>query len=359
LNPKQFKESVEDDLKYFQKAEVVRVSTREPRGDEGAVCAIYLRESEKDLPLKWDAYVFQRQSDGAWKLLFNTGRNDGRSDGAAWRKWVSESQLLEEKDPLLNTRMSSKEAQAIEEFRRLKERILAAESYSDASTPLHAVLSHLSNLEPGDTRDYFLGFDIFRAPLPPDKAEEGTIWPVFAGHKALAETFVVGHSNGQWIWLGNYGNNGDWRGSKSFWEKQLKKKFEDPRITGLRKRIDELAWTGEGDKARQLFDEAQSIEGRDLGLPWGKLGLCLYDGKHYAQALQSFKKDVEENPAAYSSLVWQGHLLDLMNQREEALACYQEVLKHWGPDDGSRHDQFGIVIDRAWVQERIKTPFRP
>jgi tetratricopeptide (TPR) repeat protein len=354
MNPKQFKEGIEKDIKYYQKAEAVRVSTWEPRGDQGALCAIYLRESEKDLSLEWDAYVFQRQNDGAWKLLFNTGR----TDGPAWRKWVSESSLLEEKDPLSNTEMSSKETQAIEEFRRLKERILAAESYSDASTPLHAVLSHLSNLEPGDTRDYFMGFDIFRAPLPPDQAEEGTIWPVFAGHKALAETFVVGHSNGQWIWLGNYGNNGDWRGSKSFWEKQLKQKSEDPRITGLRKRIDELAWTGEGDKARQLFDEAQSIERKDLRLPWGKLGLCLYDGKHYAQALQSFKKDFKENPASYSSLVWQGHLLDLTNQREEALACYQEVLKHWGPDDGVRHDQFGIVIDRAWVEERIKTPFR-
>ena len=351
MNPKQF----EEDIKYFQKAEAVRVSTCEPRGDQGALCAIYLRESEIDLPLEWDAYVFQRQNDGAWKLLFNTGR----SDGAAWRKWVSESSLPKEKDPLLNTKMSSKEVQSIEEFRRLKERILVAESYSDASTPLHAVLSHLSNLEPGDTRDHFMGFDIFRAPLPPDKAEEGTVWPVFAGHKALADTFVVGHSNGQWIWLGNYGNNGDWRGSKSFWEKQLKQKFEDPRITGLRKRIDELAWTGEGDKARQLFDEAQSIKRRDLRLPWGKIGLCLYDGKYYAQALQSFKKDFEENPTSYSSLVWQGHLLDLTNQREEALACYQEVLKHWGPDDGCRHDQFGIVIDRAWVEERIKTPFRP
>ncbi len=234
LNPKQFKEGAEEEIMYFQKAEAVRISTCEPRGDQGALCAIYLRENEKDLPLQWDAYVFQRQNDGAWKLLFNTERNDGRGDGPAWRKWVSESSLLKEKDPLLNTKMSSKEVQAIEEFRRLKERILTAGNYNDASTPLHAVLSHLSNLEPGDTRDYFIGFDIFRAPLPPDNVEEGTIWPVFVGHKALADTFVVGYSKGRWTWLGNYGNNGDWRDSKSFWKKKLKQKFEDSRITGLR-----------------------------------------------------------------------------------------------------------------------------
>ncbi len=74
--------------------------------------------------------------------------------------------------------------------------------------------------------------------------------------------------------------------------------------------------------------------------------------------------DVPGDPAnhaiglSHNNLVWQGHLLDLVNQREEALACYQEALKHRAPDDGVRHDQFGMVIDRAWIQERIKTPFR-
>jgi hypothetical protein len=131
------------------------------------------------------------------------------------------------KDPLLDTEVSPEEAQAIEEFRRIKSQILAGESFQDASTPLHGVLTHLSELEPGQTRDYFMGLDVLRAPAPPAKPEEASLWPVFAGDMELADTFVLVYSKGQWIWIGNMGCNRDWNISKPTFEKWAKKKIEE------------------------------------------------------------------------------------------------------------------------------------
>jgi hypothetical protein len=130
------------------------------------------------------------------------------------------------KDPLPKTQMSAEEAKAIEEYRRIKKQILAGESYKDTSTPLHAVLTHLSSLEQGQIRDYFMELDILRAPLPPAKPQEASLWPVYAGQTELADTFVLVYSKGQWIWIGNMGSNYDWNTAKSAFEKWAREKIE-------------------------------------------------------------------------------------------------------------------------------------
>jgi hypothetical protein len=126
--------------------------------------------------------------------------------------------------PLPETEMSKEEAQAIEEFRRIKARILAGESYTDVSTPLHAALTQFSSWKPQD-RGYFTGLDILRAPLPPAQPEEGSLWPVFAGEKELEDTFVLVFSKGQWIWIGNVGTSYDWRLARSAFEKWAREKI--------------------------------------------------------------------------------------------------------------------------------------
>jgi hypothetical protein len=130
------------------------------------------------------------------------------------------------KDPLPDTEMSNEEAQAIEEYRRIKPRILAGESYNDSSTPLRAVLTRFSTWKPED-RGSFMGLDILRAPLPPAKPEEGSIWPVYAGDTELADTFILVHSKGQWIWIGNMGSNYDWHLAMPAIEKLAKKKIDE------------------------------------------------------------------------------------------------------------------------------------
>jgi anthranilate/para-aminobenzoate synthase component I len=144
---------------------------------------------------------------------------------------VSLTTIKSTKDPLLDTEVSAEESQAIEEFRRIKSQILAGESYKDTSTPLHAVLTHLSELGPGQTKDYFIGLDIFRAPAPPAKPQEASLWPVFAGDTELADTLVLVYSKGQWIWIGNMGGNYDWNIGKSTFEKWAREKIEQESST--------------------------------------------------------------------------------------------------------------------------------
>ena len=144
---------------------------------------------------------------------------------------VSLTPIKSTRDPLLDTEVSAEESQAIEEFRRIKSQIIAGESYKDTSTPLHAVLTHLSELGPGQTKDYFIGLDIFRAPAPPAKPQEVSLWPVFAGDTELADTFVLVYSKGQWIWIGNMGGNYDWNIGKSTFEKWAREKIEQESST--------------------------------------------------------------------------------------------------------------------------------
>jgi hypothetical protein len=138
---------------------------------------------------------------------------------------VSLTIIPKTKAPLLEKEMSDEEAQAIEEFRRIKARILAGESYDDISTPLHAVLTRLSTWEPGD-REYFMNLDILRAPLPPEKPEEASLWPVFMGDKELADTFILVYSKAGWIWMGNMGSDYDWRRAKPTIEKMAREKIK-------------------------------------------------------------------------------------------------------------------------------------
>jgi len=58
----------------------------------------------------------------------------------------------------------------------------------------------------------------------------------------------------------------------------------------------------------------------------------------------------------FAATVWQGHLLDLLGRRAEAVARYQDALKQAAAPT-MRHDQYKMVINRQWVEERAKTPF--
>lgn len=79
-----------------------------------------------------------------------------------------------------------------------------------------------------------------------------------------------------------------------------------------------------------------------------RLGYALYDAKMYADALAVFKQT--------DNAVWQGHVLDLLGKREEAVACYQQALKS-GRGLGIRQDQYGLELMPAYVKQRIEKPF--
>ena len=141
-----------------------------------------------------------------------------KSHLAKWRE--------DRKDPLLTGTRSPDEARAIEEFRRLRTRIRAGERYEDTSTPLHAVLTQMSQWKQQHEEPDFTNREIFRAPLPPETPGEGSVWPIYAGSGELEDTFIVAYSQGQWVWLGNMGAALDWRPHKSLLEKQAKQRIE-------------------------------------------------------------------------------------------------------------------------------------
>jgi tetratricopeptide (TPR) repeat protein len=145
-------------------------------------------------------------------------------------------------------------------------------------------------------------------------------------------------------------------------EKALPLIFPRPPMTAeqLTEAIQALPWVGAGKKALDIFEEARDRNLLDPG-SWFKLGLTLYDGKYYKEALEAFKgagAQEQDNPLrAFAAIVWQGHLLDLLGQRDKALKCYNEALKKSVKRE-MRHDQYGIRLNKEWVQKRLKEPFR-
>jgi hypothetical protein len=119
-------------------------------------------------------------------------------------------------------------------------------------------------------------------------------------------------------------------------------------------------------RARQLFAWAQAC-GLHAVLLWEKLGLALYDGAATprcargarAESLEAFHQAAEQSlddTWRIGGWVWQGHLLDLLGRRDEALTWYQKA-QAAGFDGSIHHDQYGIVLDAGWIEARLRAPF--
>jgi tetratricopeptide (TPR) repeat protein len=129
----------------------------------------------------------------------------------------------------------------------------------------------------------------------------------------------------------------------------------DRRRTFIAK-ISEMHWTGAGEQALEAYRQARELKIEDQFM-WFKLGLLLYDGRHYPEALEAMTRVSGSDPDwGFAGLVWQGHLLDLLGRRAEAVARYQEALKVAGSPH-MHHSQYNLTIDKPWVEDRLKTPF--
>jgi tetratricopeptide (TPR) repeat protein len=132
----------------------------------------------------------------------------------------------------------------------------------------------------------------------------------------------------------------------------------------LTKRVHDLPWTGSGVRGLALFKEAQASNLKDSNT-WFKLGMVLYDGRSYRPAMACFRRITDLGGRGccvslrFSAHVWQGHLYDLLARRQDALKHYESALALEKKNGGLtvRHDQYGMVVDRAWVTARLKTPF--
>jgi tetratricopeptide (TPR) repeat protein len=132
-----------------------------------------------------------------------------------------------------------------------------------------------------------------------------------------------------------------------------------PKTTAqIEEAIEALDWTGTGEAALALF-RLPETGGIATAHTWFKLGLLLFDGGLYPESLEAFRKCrglAKSKGDLFGALVWIGNISDLLGKRDEAVASYAEALKN---DTGRtmQHDQYGLRIDKAWVEKRLGTPF--
>jgi proline iminopeptidase len=94
-----------------------------------------------------------------------------------------------------------------------------------------------------------------------------------------------------------------------------------------------------------------------------RVGFALYDDRRFDDALDVFSKlerlaaDGPGKTTAAMALIWQGHCLDMMNKRIEAVARYQQVAE-MALSDSTKHDQYGMAyVFSSYAEERMQTPF--
>lgn len=89
-----------------------------------------------------------------------------------------------------------------------------------------------------------------------------------------------------------------------------------------------------------------------------KVGFALQEAGKRADALQAFERMSELAGGAPGvqgvALTWQGHTLDLMGRREDAIAAYTKASRLVFR---SRHDQYELTIGPEYARQRIRTPF--
>ena len=121
-------------------------------------------------------------------------------------------------------------------------------------------------------------------------------------------------------------------------------------------KIRQMPWTGVGQAALDTYRQAREAKIADSAILF-KLGLALYDSRYYQESLEVMTQVAQaDSDLRFAATVWQGHLLDLLGRRAEAVARYMEALKVPGTPT-MRHDQYNLVIDKNWVDERLKTPY--
>jgi len=128
-------------------------------------------------------------------------------------------------------------------------------------------------------------------------------------------------------------------------------------VDQIARAIDELPWQGGApEKALECFRKAKDTDYQEQD-PWFKLGLVLFGSAHYEESMYSFKKTTDPDfIACFASMTWIGHINDILNHRQEAISWYKKALAH-DPGFPVQHDNWGIIIDKKWIEERLKTPF--
>jgi len=127
-------------------------------------------------------------------------------------------------------------------------------------------------------------------------------------------------------------------------------------LAELQQSIASLPYTGELAKAAECLAQAGAI-GLDDARAWFKLGLIMADGRRWEDALAAFDAALAYHYGApHAVMTWAGHVCDLRGDRQTALEWYRKALAAYNGVP-IRQDQFGIVLDRAWIEQRLAEPY--
>jgi proline iminopeptidase len=146
-------------------------------------------------------------------------------------------------------------------------------------------------------------------------------------------------------------------GQLAYWKNSVSARGENPAAL-----VNSLGW---GRRSNQQivaqYDETW-LDRISNGGTWLKIGFALYDAKRYEDALTAFEKMQEKAGANQHgrmlALLWQGHMLDLLGRREEAISKYRQVAEMGLEDGTQRHDQYGLAYTPSpYARERMTTPF--
>ncbi|HSA96742.1 MAG TPA: tetratricopeptide repeat protein, partial [Acidobacteriota bacterium] len=134
---------------------------------------------------------------------------------------------------------------------------------------------------------------------------------------------------------------------------------ENPTAAQLVDIVSDLDWEKEGERPLLVYRKAVGLPIEDSGF-WFKLGLLLYDSGYDRESLAAFGKTAaleKTGVIVFAARVWQGHMNDLLGDRAAALNFYKEALEI-DPGLAMTHSQWGMTIDRAWVEDRLASPFK-
>lgn len=125
--------------------------------------------------------------------------------------------------------------------------------------------------------------------------------------------------------------------------------------------VDAADWGRNGNEAIAATYSKEAVEEMSSPPRILKTGFALYDVGRYQEALDTFVRmsSVSSDNATMSavSYIWQGHMLDLLGRRQEAIAAYGAAAVIEGASD-MRHDQFGMdYVPSEYARERMQQPF--
>ena len=126
----------------------------------------------------------------------------------------------------------------------------------------------------------------------------------------------------------------------------------------LQKIVGSLNWKREGKTPFVIYEKAKEVNVDDRSF-WFKLGMLLFDSGYYPEAFIAMDKVSRMETSGlylFTAYTWMGQLKDLLGERAEALKYYKRALDH-DTGDTMTHSQFRMRINRAWVENLLKTPF--